>query len=162
MDGSAQYTDANIDFTVTMPAGAGRVFDAITKPDDLNVWAWGGIGREPKAEIDLRPGGLYALSVVVEKSEDWPSTTWAMRGVYVEIDPPRRLVYSVHWDAPVFYNQGGKKPIDEVVAIDLTPRGDETELHYVHVGVPGAEAASAHERAIKHTFAMLAEHLAKG
>lgn len=85
-----------------------------------------------------------------------------MRGQYVEITPPARLIYTVHWDAPVGYNETGQA-IDEVVIIDLAAAAGtmETELHYLHMGVPTPAAADGHRKAILHTFEILRKHLGR-
>lgn len=150
--------ETTIALTVRLPVPMKRVFQALTDPRDLEVWVWGGIGREVRAEVDLRRGGRYRVSVEVGERAEWPRSRWAMEGLYVEVVPPHRLVYTVHWDAPVGYNRDGGA-IDEVVFIDLVACEQETEVHYLHAGVPTPEAAAAHREAILHTFELLRRHL---
>lgn len=152
--------DLTITLHVTLPALPPRVFQALTDPEDMIVWMWGGIGHDPEAHVDLKPGGLYRVSVDVGEQPIWPRARWAMQGLYVEVAAPERLVYTVHWDAPVGYNQEGRA-IDEVVFIDLFARGRETDMQYVHMGVPTPEAAAGHKKAIARTFELLRQHLAK-
>jgi uncharacterized protein YndB with AHSA1/START domain len=141
------------------PAPPQRVFRALTEPQDMQVWIWGGIGKDPQASVDLRPGGRYSASVRVGDQPDWPRARWAMMGMYIEVAPPHRLVYTVHWDAPVGYNQGGKVAIDEVVTIELAAKDDGTELSYLHRGIPTIDGAEGHRKGILHTFKMLREQL---
>ena len=49
---------------------------------------WQGV----KAELDPRPGGLYRV---------WMDAGTVARGEYVEIDPPRRLVFTWGWEGNV-------------------------------------------------------------
>src|SRR5262245_51196279 len=131
--------DTSIAFIVSLPAAPARVFRALTDPREMEVWVWGGIGRDPEAHVDLRPGGLYSVTVHVGEQPSWPRPRWTMQGVYVEVDPPKRLIYTVHWDAPVGYNQDqDKAAIDEVVIIDVvaSQSSQSTDLHYRHMGVP--------------------------
>ncbi|MGH7178773.1 MAG: SRPBCC family protein [Tepidisphaeraceae bacterium] len=149
----------SISLIVPLPASPARVFAALTQPRDMEVWVWGGIGRDPRAEVDLRVGGRYSVSVEVGEKPDWPRSRWAMQGLFVEISPPTRLAYTVHWDAPVGYNQPGPA-VDEVVFVDLVDTDGGTELRYRHFGVPTRSAAAAHRSAILHTFEILKKHLA--
>jgi uncharacterized protein YndB with AHSA1/START domain len=157
-------SDTAINLTVNLPAPPARVFAALTEPRDMEVWVWGGIGKDPKALVDLRPGGLYSVSVEVGEQPAWPRTRWTMQGLYMKIAPPTRLIYTVHWDAPVGYNEREQygRAIDEVVVIDLVAvaADRETELHYLHMGVPTQEGAAGHRKAILHTFEILRKHLA--
>lgn len=148
-----------VQLNVILPAPPQRVFRALTEPRDMEVWVWGGIGKDAQASVDLRSGGRYCVSVNVGDQPDWPRSRWAMMGMYIEVAPPSRLVYTVHWDAPVGYNQGGKVAIDELVTIELTPKDGGTELSYVHMGIPTVDGAEEHRQAILHTFKMLREHL---
>jgi uncharacterized protein YndB with AHSA1/START domain len=66
------------------------VFEAMTKPEHIKRW-WGCLGdgySVPVCEVDLRPGGRWRF---VNKH---PSGEVAFRGVYREIAPPDRLVYT--------------------------------------------------------------------
>ena len=148
--------DAPIRITRRFAAPPERVFRALVTPDDLNVWAWAGLGDSPAAEVDLRIGGRYCIGVDGDDTSDWPRRRMNMRGIFIEIVPDRRLVYTLHWDAPVVYNQTGDAVPDEVVFIDLEPDGDGTEMRYAHHGVPSDEAAEAHRQGIVACHDLLA------
>ena len=90
------------------------VFRAWVSPEVLRRW-WGAgpDWTSPAVEIDLRPGGRYRLSM-----QDPSGTVRTVGGEYVEVDPPRRLVYTWAWethgaanDAPtlvtVEFHEGG-------------------------------------------------------
>lgn len=70
-------------------APAARVFEMWTKPEHLTHW-WGPAGFTlPFCEIDFRVGGAYRLCMrSPEGTEYW------VQGVYHEIVPPERLVFS--------------------------------------------------------------------
>lgn len=161
MGAMTQHADSVIDIVVTLPAPPPRVFAALTEPADINAWMWGNLGPDPQAEVDLRPGGLFDISIRQKPLDDPDDARFSMRGVYVEVDPPRRLVYSLRWFAPVGYNEGdGEPPFDEIVVIDLEPTDtNETTMHYRHFGVPDPAAAREHDKAIRFTFDLLAKHL---
>ena len=76
-------------------------------------------------------------------------------GEFVEVDPPRRLVYTWGWEA------GGAGPDlvpagSSTIEIDLVPEGAGTRLTLVHRDLPGAEAANAHGEGWDHYLGRLA------
>lgn len=92
---------------------------------------WQGV----RAELDPRPGGRY----LVHYSEQT-----RLRGEYLEIDPPRRIVLS--WgvemsgaDLPV--GAAELPPGSTRVEIEFAPDGDATTIRIRHSGLP-TEAAS--------------------
>ena len=79
----------------TFAAAQARVFEAWTSPEVLRRW-WGAgpDWTSPAIEIDLRPGGRYRLSM-----QDPSGVVRSVGGEYVEVDPPRRLVYTWAWES---------------------------------------------------------------
>ena len=67
-----------------------RVFEAITKPEQQMQW-WGqkGVYRISEWTGDLRPGGKWESKGVSQTGEEFN-----VAGEYLEIDPPRLLVYT--------------------------------------------------------------------
>ena len=90
--------------------------------------------------MDARPGGGYRIEV-------GPGRT--LRGAFVELDPPRRLVYSFGWedgaDIP-----GALPPGSSTVEIDLLASARGTTLRLLHRGLPGHESAISHGRGWDH------------
>ncbi|MCX6020663.1 MAG: SRPBCC family protein [Chloroflexi bacterium] len=65
------------------------VFEAHTKPEQVTRW-WGvGGSKMTVCDIDLRPGGAWRWVLIVPDGGEC-----AFRGVYHEIVPPERLVYT--------------------------------------------------------------------
>lgn len=84
------------------------------------------------AELDPRPGGVFRMIL---------ATGDVCAGRYVEIDPPRRVVFTWGWE-----NQQAipVPPGSSTVEVDLTPDGAGTHLRLVHSGLEG-DAALLHE-----------------
>ena len=144
----------------TFPAPATRVFSALTTPEDLNVWAWAGIGTFPRALVDLQVGGAYEISVDGGDAMPWKRPRLAMRGYFIDIQPPKRLVYTLHWDAPVTYNQTDDACPDECVIIELNDAPDNhCTMQYTHLGIPTDDAAAMHRQGIEASHRLLATHL---
>lgn len=80
-----------------------------------------------EGEIDARPGGVFRMNV---RGDGFVS------GRFVEVDPPRRLVFTWGWegpDAPYPVVPGGS-----TVEVELYPEGDHTLLRLTH-RIGGAE-----------------------
>ena len=118
------------------------VFQHFVDPDKLARW----IGTT--LVLDLRPGGEMRMTIAGEH---------VSAGQFVEIDPPRRLVYTMGWDEPNHPIPPGSTRVE----IDLTPDGDGTHLRFRHLGLP-ADAISDHTAGWTHYLGRLAVAAAGG
>ncbi len=152
------FTDRVLSLERRFAASPERVWEAFTDAGAM-TWMWGGMGSNPRADADPRPGGRYRVAIDEEPGKDgWGPAERAFEGVYAVVEPPARLVYTLHWDAPVGYNQTGRPVPDEVVVVELTGQGGATDLRMLHMGIPDDGAsAREHEAGIVATF----EHLAR-
>ena len=83
-------SDREIRLTRLFDAPRHLVFEALTKPEHIKRW-WGALGdgySVPVCEVDLRPGGKWRF---VNRH---PNGDAEFYGVYREITPPERLVYT--------------------------------------------------------------------
>jgi uncharacterized protein YndB with AHSA1/START domain len=119
-------------FTITRIFDAPRelVWRAWTASADAAEW-WHPRGIEIKdgsVSVDVRPGGRYAYTMVnPADGAEYPTT-----GVYREVDPPRRLVFT--WASP-----GEPDDTAPVITIDLRRLDDDrTEMLFHLRGVAGA------------------------
>lgn len=83
-------SDREITLTRLFDAPRQLVFDAMTRPEHVRRW-WGILDERYSVhvcDIDLRPGGAWRF---VGRG---PAGEFAFRGVYREVDPPDRLVYT--------------------------------------------------------------------
>src|SRR3954451_16215617 len=72
-----------------------RVFDAWTNPELLRRWWAAGEGWDtPHAEVDLRPGGRYRLSMHDPDS----GNVHTVGGEYTDVSRPHRLAYTWAWE----------------------------------------------------------------
>jgi uncharacterized protein YndB with AHSA1/START domain len=87
-------SDREIVLTRLFDAPRRLVFEAMTKPEHVRRW-WGCLDERysiPVCEIDLRPGGAWRFV------GQGPQGTFAFHGVYREIAPPGRLVFTEIYD----------------------------------------------------------------
>jgi uncharacterized protein YndB with AHSA1/START domain len=89
-------TDREIAMTRVFDAPRALVFEAWTKPELLKRWLYGP-EKYPLVvcEIDLRVGGALRF---VWRSRDEKDPGMGMSGVYRQIAPPDRLVFTEVWD----------------------------------------------------------------
>ena len=111
-----------------------RVFAAWTEPAMLKQW-WGpGDFTCPDAEVDLRPGGGYRLVM-----RDPHGPEMAVTGIYEEVEPPSRLVYTWRW--------AGGPPTDpeSLVTVEFRDVEGDTEITVRHSRIPVGEERSQYE-----------------
>jgi uncharacterized protein YndB with AHSA1/START domain len=83
-------SDDTIVQQITIRGSAERIFDALTRPEELVKW-WGVAGKfqVTRMEADLRTGGKWRFIVATPVG-----TGVAVAGTYRQIERPRLLVYS--------------------------------------------------------------------
>jgi uncharacterized protein YndB with AHSA1/START domain len=101
--------------TTIIEASPHEVFPYLVQPDLLVRWlgTW--------ADVDAQPGGVFAI--------DMGQTN--VRGSYVEVDPPHRVVFT--WGIP------GNDVLpagSSTVEIVLRPEGDATVVELTHRDLP--------------------------
>lgn len=104
--------------TERIRANPDEVFDHLVERDKLVRW----MGVE--AWIDPRPGGGFRCDVTGGD---------IARGEYIEIDRPRRVVFTWGWEG-----NDAIPPGSTTVTITLAPQGDHTLVELRHRGLPTA------------------------
>ena len=116
----------------TFAASPQRVFDAWTRPEALKSWAAPGAMTAPVVEVDLRVGGGYRIHMSAPDGKEH-----RVIGVYREVDPPRRLVYTWTWET-------NPDVTDSIVTVEFHDRGTSTEVVLRHEKLPSAESRDRH------------------
>jgi uncharacterized protein YndB with AHSA1/START domain len=132
-DHSSAPPSPSIQVRRTIRAPRQRVFDAWTKAEELKAWHAPGPLTVSLAEIDLRPNGAYRIHM---RSPD--GTEHRVSGVYREVDPPRKIVYTWGWD-------GDHVVKDSLVTIEFLERGDATEVVLTHAGILDDAERTSHQ-----------------
>jgi uncharacterized protein YndB with AHSA1/START domain len=90
-------SDREIVLTRAFNAPRELVFEAWTKPEHVRNW-WGPRNsKQVLFEADVRPGGAWRYVIVGGDGTEVPFT-----GVYQEVTPPERLVYTETYDVAPF------------------------------------------------------------
>jgi len=118
-----------VEFHIAAPPE--RVFQALTDPHQLLQW-WGqkGMYRCTNWTTDVRVGGRWRSEGV----SDTDGKPFHVGGEYLEVTPPRLLVYT--WIA------SWTGPLKTVVRWELTPDSNGTRVRLSHSGFAQAPAAA--------------------
>ncbi len=122
----------SVERELTIAASPETVWELLIDPKEAIKW----MGKS--ATFDLRPGGRYTVEVI-------PGQTAS--GEFIEIDPPRRLIYAWGWE-PRSGNSVASG--STTVEFELISSGEGTVLRFSHRDLPGAEAAASHAHGWDH------------
>jgi uncharacterized protein YndB with AHSA1/START domain len=114
----------------TFAAPREKVFAAWTNAEMMARWFGRGRKEQPAtqvAELDVRPGGKYRVEIFAADG-----TAYRMYGVYREVQPPEKLVFT--WSSETEGFQ------DSVVSVDFRALGESgfTEVTLRHERLPEA------------------------
>jgi len=144
-------TDTSLRIERTYDAPPEDVFDAWTNPEVLRRWwrpnpAW----VTPVAEVDLRVGGRYRISM--EDPEN--GTRHTAGGEYSEVSRPRRLVYSWQWE-----QDDGQPGHVSTVTVDFHADGERTNVVLEHSDLESSQSRDSHTHGWSGILEMLQVHL---
>ena len=109
-----------------------RVFDAWTNPELRRQWWRTHSGENlTTCDVDARVGGRYCMKQIgsgCDSPGDDPNYEWIMEGEFLEVDPPRKLVFTwnVNHDPP---------SVDERVTIEFREVEGGTDVSIKHEGI---------------------------
>jgi uncharacterized protein YndB with AHSA1/START domain len=129
-------TEGLVEHEVRVAATADHLFDYFTDPAKMVQW------MGTAATLDPRPGGVCRIN---------PSGHAAMLGEFVEVDRPRRVVFTWGWEATLFKTP----PQSTLVEVSLTPDGDETVVRLAHRRLR-PDAVALHRAGWQHYLPRLA------
>src|SRR5687768_9113151 len=144
------HANLTLNLSRVFDAPRDRVFRAWTDPRMLEQW-WGPPGFScPLAQVDLRPGGAYRLGMKPPEGE-----TFYLAGVFREVQPPERLVYTWQWE------DDSHDKSETLVTVEFKDLGPRTEVVLTHERFPDAGAVARHTDGWNGCFIRLAELLAQ-
>jgi uncharacterized protein YndB with AHSA1/START domain len=122
------------------------VWEAWADPARAKAW-WGPRGFiAPVVELDERPGGKWRAKMVApDGTELW------QHGVYREIIPKKRIVYTFIWN---------QEPDHEmVVTVEFSPQGNGTGITFQQTGFKSDGELEGHRGGWNESFDRLNEYL---
>lgn len=128
-------TEAAPELTMTrvFAAPRERVWAAWTEPDEIRAWMCPNGFEVTHSEGDLAPGGAWRMAM---RSDEW-GELW-LSGVYRELDPPQRLVFTTAWeeaDAPWH---------EMLITVTLAEHPDGTEMTFHQAVFQSADSRDSH------------------
>ena len=137
------------------------VWKAWTDPEHMMRW-WGpATFTAPVIQMDLRVGGKYLWCMRSAEGQEYWTT-----GVYLEIVPPEKLVYTDHFADAVgnvvpasHYGMNVEWPADSVVTVTLEAMNGKTKMTLRHTGIPVGNMAEMTNAGWNGSLDKLAESL---
>ena len=128
-----------VDREIRIAARPEVVFQYFVDPERMARW----MGSPTSAvALDVRPGG--AIQFVVAGAHGGS-------GQFLEVDPPRRVVFTWGWDEPGHPIPPGSTRVE----VDLTPDSDQTILRLRHLDLP-TDAVNDHNHGWEGVLGRLA------
>jgi uncharacterized protein YndB with AHSA1/START domain len=130
----------------TFAAPAQRVFDAFTSEEVIRRWWHAAPDWDtPEVRVDPRVGG----QVRVVMRDPHKDVRYGGGGEYVEIDPPRRLVFTWTWD-------DDREQVQQLIEIEFEESDGVTTMRFTHNDLWNDEAVASHEEGWNAAFDNLA------
>lgn len=131
---------ATLRVTRLIKAPRDRVFAAWTAPEEIVKWFGPETCRVTAAEVDLREGGEYHFRVKARNSDTGETVgEMDLRGVYREVKPPGRLVYTWNWQGDAELEFG-----ETLVTVEFLDKEGFTEVQITHDRFPNGEVRDKH------------------
>jgi uncharacterized protein YndB with AHSA1/START domain len=136
---SSHARDRELVITRIFDAPRDLVFRAWTDSKLLAKW-WGPRGvTNPVCELDARPGGTIHIVMLAGKDlGDLEGQEWPMEGTFVEVVPPKRIVYT----SSAVEDESGIPQLENRITVALEELGGRTKMT-LHIVVtkagPGTE-----------------------
>jgi uncharacterized protein YndB with AHSA1/START domain len=146
-------SDSTRELTIrrTFAAPRALVFSAWTEPQHLAQWSCPRGFAFTDNQGDLRVGGAFSATM---RSPE--GTYHRLRGVYREIVPPERLVFSHCW-----VDENGRPGPETLVTVTLKERNGRTEMTFHQGNFESIASRDGHEQGWTSCFERLAELLAR-
>jgi uncharacterized protein YndB with AHSA1/START domain len=129
---SQSPTVLRVERTYRAPAQA--VFDAWTNPEVMRRWWHAGTDWENTlAEVDLRVGGRYRVSMRTPDGQEYSAS-----GEYTEVRPPERLAFTWTW--------AGEDSAETLIEIEFSEAGGATTVVLTQSGLRDEDSKRRHAR----------------
>jgi len=151
---SEQDSKMQIQVRRTFTAPRERVYQAWVERAVLEQWMCRDVPthRVKYLELDVKTGGRY----VMEVTDTATGEVYLGRGVYRDVTPPQKLVFTWGWQKR--QKDGTLSPLESEtqVTVEFWERGGSTEVLLTHEFIPTEKAAKSTEEGWKGCFDALA------
>jgi uncharacterized protein YndB with AHSA1/START domain len=130
-----------------IPSAPEVLFALWTDPTQLLLW-WAPEGYEPSVDIlETRPGGRWRITL-----HRPDGSTIAMSGVYLIVEPPRRLAFTWAWE-----DASGTRGHETEVVVNFETTHGGTRLSLMQQRFEGKQARDNHNVGWSSSFDRLAK-----
>jgi uncharacterized protein YndB with AHSA1/START domain len=126
------------------------VWKAWAEPERMACWAGPRGFTMTSCEMDTHPGGVFRMSMRSPEGTDH-----RVRGVYHEIVPGQRLVYTWAW-----LDAEGNAGHETLITVTFADHGEQTKLTLHQAVFESVTARDGHRGGWESAFDCLAEYLA--
>ncbi len=145
-------SDTALAITRTLDAPREEVFAAFIDPAQFQQWMGPGTMKAEVETLEPRTGGAYRLVM-----RDGQSGVHTVSGVYREVTPPTRLVFTWAWEIDAATHALGH---ESLVTITFRALGNRTELTLRHEKLESASSRDQHTHGWEGVFPKLEKFLA--
>jgi len=147
---SATLADDELLITRIVDAPADIAFSMWTDPEHFRNWMGPGKYECRHAEMDVRVGGAYRGMIYAEETgEGW------FGGIYREIVPNKRLVFTWKWDS------GPSGELESLVTITFAEHGGKTTMTFHQSPFLNVERRDSHIGGWNSAFNKLGDYAEK-
>jgi len=141
----------------TFRAPRERVYRAWTELAALDRWMCRDVAAHEVryTELDVRPGGKYQIEV----KDSAAGATYVGHGVYREVRPPEKLVFTWAWKKVPLKAGEAWDDSESVVIVEFIERGAATEMLFRHERLRSEGSKKEHEAGWKGCFEKLEQFL---
>jgi uncharacterized protein YndB with AHSA1/START domain len=129
---SSEQTSLTIKRVIKAPRD--RVYAAWTDPAQLRQWFGPDNVRTRELVADIRIGGKYRWDIISPEEEQM-----AVSGEYLELVPGKKVVFTWQWED----DENWENRVS-VVTVELSDRGENTELTLTHEKLPNEQSRDNH------------------
>jgi uncharacterized protein YndB with AHSA1/START domain len=134
---SPVLSSPRIEIHRSLRASPERVFAAWSQADQWQLWFGAGVqaaaGGRSQSVLDPRVGGLWHATMTAPDG-----ALRRVHGVFHELTPPARLVFTWQWDDP------GSKA--QLVTVAIAAEGGGSRLTLLHEALPDEPSRAGHEQ----------------
>ena len=123
-----------------------KVFEAWITPAIMDRWFCPQDLTIVDSSTDARVGGHFHASM------KGPDAVYTVRGVYRELVPGKKIVFTHRWDEP--------QAVDTLVTVEFADRDGGTEITLTHAQLRSQESLKGHELGWRSTLDALARYFA--
>ena len=145
MEAQLVKSETSLKMKRTFQAPLARLYQAWIEPEMMNKWFHPSEDMTSVCSVDLRIGGRYEIQMNSPKG-----TSFKVGGVYREIIPEKKLVFTWRWLA-------AESEEEMLITLHFREVDEETsELTLVHEQFPNLEERDSHAGGWEGTFEQLA------